>query len=566
MSATRPTIEPGFLADITDAVPSRLVRKLDKKPEAAEAWDWSEDGDELVVEAPNDVVLRLKKSGIKGHDDISCSCLLAPKCFHLLAVTSRLPLSEVGAKTPNKSGVTDVSEALPVEESATPEAFKTEVTPEEKEAAAFARDALERLMEVGLVGAASVVQGGLLRAIHITRAVGLYRLSNEIQRCLIAARQVRGSSNVQWSARAQSIGQAWRLAYLLSSRDEASLVLRGVARRRYEAQGVGTFWGICSVPFSSELGYAGVSTYVVNRTGDILALSSALPSDSGGFSTRVPAFKNATASHVDLANSSFVLSGFTRSLDHRLAGGQKVRVAINAKSTFFDGPPAVLFEVPLLEQLERALASREEPALVRKEGADLLFLDVVVSASQGVICVGERPFELVTRHNAPQSERDAVEMLGRAAGMRVRLVCRPDSIGRIVPLAVELPSGRFEFQQSAQFEKAVADAPREEVGEAFVPEPTPLISNRGYSALGRVTREALLLGRRAFMPGRQNSLETSARILRREGFLAGAEALTTLQVCAYEEGEGCDYNLAFAKLTAYLGGLRRAHELRAWTR
>ncbi|XKK40388.1 hypothetical protein HFP72_06875 [Nocardiopsis sp. ARC36] len=44
MTAERPRIDPGLLAELLEAAPGRVRRKLDAAPRAAEEWDWSSDG------------------------------------------------------------------------------------------------------------------------------------------------------------------------------------------------------------------------------------------------------------------------------------------------------------------------------------------------------------------------------------------------------------------------------------------------------------------------------------------------------------------------------------------
>ena len=82
--AERPPIPPALVAELTEAVPKRIVRKLDKKPELAESWDWSAAG--VGTDKGETVSWSLEDGTVST---LSCTCLLAPRCLHVLAVATR---------------------------------------------------------------------------------------------------------------------------------------------------------------------------------------------------------------------------------------------------------------------------------------------------------------------------------------------------------------------------------------------------------------------------------------------------------------------------------------------
>ena len=88
----RPKIAPELMAALTDAAPGRLVRKLNRAPRLAEAWDWSCDNDAWSVGTPSDesVSLHPDASGsLRSAGGIRCTCLLGPRCPQRAADTAQ---------------------------------------------------------------------------------------------------------------------------------------------------------------------------------------------------------------------------------------------------------------------------------------------------------------------------------------------------------------------------------------------------------------------------------------------------------------------------------------------
>ena len=111
------SIAPDILAALTEAAPGRLVRKLDKDPQMAKAWDWQESDSEVKVSNGKETVTFSHESGnVSSIEQISCTCLLAPRCLHILASSSLL---EVSAGSPGSTASDDLpgnAEAEPEEE------------------------------------------------------------------------------------------------------------------------------------------------------------------------------------------------------------------------------------------------------------------------------------------------------------------------------------------------------------------------------------------------------------------------------------------------------------------
>ena len=91
MAEKRPTIEPMLLASMIEAAPGRVRRRLDKEPDIAQSWQWLEQDGQFAVTAGEEVVQIATDQGVVSRlEQISCSCLLAPKCHHILACVTLL--------------------------------------------------------------------------------------------------------------------------------------------------------------------------------------------------------------------------------------------------------------------------------------------------------------------------------------------------------------------------------------------------------------------------------------------------------------------------------------------
>lgn len=142
MSTVRPSISPGLLADLTAAAPARLVKKLDATPTLAESWTWTAGDSWTVVTDTNETVtLRPENGALSAPAHVACSCLLAPKCLHLLAVAAVLPVADSAAQEVPLVSETPAAAAAPV--------ATVTLSASQLAAVALARRAAERLLAEG---------------------------------------------------------------------------------------------------------------------------------------------------------------------------------------------------------------------------------------------------------------------------------------------------------------------------------------------------------------------------------------------------------------------------------
>ena len=194
----RPAVTAGVLGDVLGVLPARLRRRLDTEPRLADDWTWSEADGVTTVEADEaTVTLRPTRGVISAPDELSCTCLLAPRCLHLAAVLSLLePVASVvdaGTETALDAGTEaaldaawavpdpaprQVAEAPP--KAATGRAARRRSKDEAagSRAAAGLATAVARLLDVGATSAGVVVTGEILRAVHTCQVLGLHRAAS----------------------------------------------------------------------------------------------------------------------------------------------------------------------------------------------------------------------------------------------------------------------------------------------------------------------------------------------------------------------------------------------------
>lgn len=494
---SRPMILPGVLADMTAAAPARLQKKLDKSPNVASSWSWSADDTVWTVAAGEETV-RLQAAVIGSADDVACTCLLAPRCFHVLAVLSVLDIAaetdveadiETGVETDSQihaetgSGTAEAAETLRT----APQVAAVErpvLTAGQQQAVADVRRVLAKIVSAGLRAAGTVLQSRLLRAIHACRSEGLHRLAAATLRIMTNIRQVRVDSDAFACAQASAdLLEALEVAHCLSpaagSDGAAGLKMAarqtatpagvaaswiGTARRRFHPVSHLKLYGLCCEPILTRSGYSGVVTWMMDDDGWLCTLSDVQP----GGADRIPQAWRSGVSvaglalpHRELSRRSLLISKATRSRDGRLGGAESAR-AVAVDGAGWDAAPILAaFARSYEEQVDGAFAARRLPEAERPAGADLLFLEVTVLGCAGADLIVRTHCARVLRLGIQidtdgVSFRENIVMLSRAPGLRIRCVVRIDfqRAGCGLLLSVGPPTDVSEGPQ-LRFEEAV---------------------------------------------------------------------------------------------------------------
>ncbi|MGI5185955.1 hypothetical protein ACQEVZ_57885 [Dactylosporangium sp. CA-152071] len=315
------------------------------------------------------------------------------------------------------------------------------------------------VLAAGLTGSGTVARTALLRAAHEGQACKVYRpaaAARVVATMLQAART--GDPDFRLGDLTAALQELIGVLQRLRSEGAPSGGLLGAARRAYDLQGSLRLHGLCTTAVLADSGYAGVVTYVVDRDGGLWMIADLMPGDA----KRAAKAGNATValgetalSHRALTRAGLVVSGATASATRQLGAGRSVRAVTATGCGWHEEPLAGLWAVPLAEQVHRAFAALGQPVTDRRAGDDLVFLTVRVegtdgdavhatttggtAASGGAATSDGTALTLRVADDSPAlGYRDNLRLLGRAAGLELLVVARPDPSrpGTVLPLAV----------------------------------------------------------------------------------------------------------------------------------
>ncbi|WFE65383.1 hypothetical protein [Micromonospora sp. WMMD714] len=306
------------------------------------------------------------------------------------------------------------------------------------------------VLAAGVVGCGVVLRTALLRAVHEARTNGLHRAAASGTRVAAGLRAAREAEPHHRLAELtddlrELLAVSRRLRGAAPPADELGALL-GVARRAYDPQAGLRLYGLCTVPVVTDSGYAGVVTYLADRTGRLWTVADLAPGDVGravGAGDATVAVGESGLSHRQLTRAGLVVSGGTASDSGQLGAGRAVRAVRAAGAGWADEPLAGLWTQPLPEQVRRAFDAVTLPVPERPAGADLLFLTVrVLGGHEHTVLVetGDRAVLTLTAadEHAVLPYRDNLRLLARAAGAELRLVGRLDPARRATVQALSV--------------------------------------------------------------------------------------------------------------------------------
>ncbi len=437
----RPSISPGLLAEITTAAPARLVKKLDATPTLAESWAWAgADANAPTVvttDSGERVTLTPAEGTLSQAAQLACSCLLSPRCLHLLAVATLLPIANAAAA---QAPGGDAPEPEPEPETAAPAEDTLALTTAQRAAVGLARRAAVRLLSDGAQGAGAVLRAEWLRAAHACKAESLPRLGQACQRV------AQGLHGLQTSSAAfrlddllDDVGLALRLLYGLSGETAAASLL-GSARRVYRNVGHLILTGLFTEPVSAETGARGVVTWLRDAQGRLYRHADIQPGDAQRARAaydRGADIGDVSASHRVLARAGLLLQDATVSEDGRLGSGKKVRAVLAQPQRWSLDAPDPLFQKPLAAQIAALTKGAALSALSDDDdGAALVFFRAkILGAARDRLVLDAGLTEPVRARAALNAEalshRDTLRVLAGAPGLE--LLCAARFVQRLVP-------------------------------------------------------------------------------------------------------------------------------------
>jgi hypothetical protein len=445
---TRPQISPGLLAELLDAAPARIRRRLDAEPVLADSWDWTISADGASIAAGTETIT-LSPGVLSSADQIGCTCLLSPRCVHLLAVLSLLDPPELNPPELNPSE----DETATAWSRPSLGVAGVELTARQREAVGIIWDAGARLLAAGAQAAGSLLRADLLRAAHLAREVSLPRLAAAATRVATGMRDLAADRpSFTLEDFAADLAELLATAHRLGGGPTPADV--GTARRAYEPIGAVRMHGLCSEAIVAISGYAGVVTYLSDDQGRLWTVSDVTP---GGQERVAGAYRGAVRlgrlalGHHDLGRAGVFAQGVTASAGGRLGGGEGANAARLPGVRWDDAPLAGLWETSAGEQLDRVWSAAALPFTERPAGSDLLFLDAVVLglAPDGLV-LGTDDGGLLRAVAPADAYAPNLRRLAELAGERTRLIgrvhpTRPATVSLLAVAsdALRLPESRL---------------------------------------------------------------------------------------------------------------------------
>ncbi|MGZ3478073.1 MAG: hypothetical protein ACXVCJ_26475, partial [Polyangiales bacterium] len=379
----------------------------------------------VATDSGETVTLTIKDGAVASPEDVKCSCLLSPRCFHVLAVVAALPIGESEG----------VAEEAP--ESIVEPKERVALDSAQKHAAKRAREVVADVVTVGASGTGAVLEGELLRVVHDARTAGLHRLAASALRVVRDVRDLRTrSDSFSTPALVDDLRDLVATTRVLDVNAEVDKTWVGVGRRAYEKIGSLRLVGVCTEPVIAKGGYAGVVTHLCDQHGTLYTVGDVRP---GGIDLTLGAYDAAvlmgdtTIPHRALGRGGLFVQDATSSSDRRLGAGKDVK-AVRASGTVSGLRSEAVrarFSVPLRDQVARAYAELGVPEEERARSAGFVFVRGIVAAydPEGLwIETEEGGVRLI-----PPSLGDSlaflenVRVLARARGLSI------EAVGRVIP-------------------------------------------------------------------------------------------------------------------------------------
>jgi hypothetical protein len=331
-------------------------------------------GSGVGVTVSADVRVTVAADTVSDLSQVACTCLLAPRCLHIAAVLLRLPPADEAVHQPAPPDVEGVELRVEV----------VRLSGRQRAAAEQAWAAAAALLDAGASGAGLLLVSELSRAVHSCREAGLHRVAAAGLRVAQRLRDLQAERpNFRLGALASDLAVLLRTSRQLLLADEVRPEWLGTARRAYVSVGSLRVTGLLTEAVVSAAGYAGVVTYVCDRTRGIWSLADVAPGPAArcllAYGSPIDLGDASLAPRV-LGREGLYLQRATASVDGRLGAGRGVGAVQAERGSWSMEPLAGLWREPLDAQLDRAWSARDSG---QRAGTDLVFLRGVVRGIRG---------------------------------------------------------------------------------------------------------------------------------------------------------------------------------------
>ncbi len=567
MNVQRPTASPDLIAAMIESAPERVRGRLDRTPVAAVSWIWQPCDEGWTVHTGTETVT-LPFGHAAVIEQLNCTCLLSPRCFHVLACLMCLDVASVDSAPPEPTAEVELPARDEIDDLAEPDE-------RQRRSARELVRSVAQILQVGVANAGIVVQSGVLRAVHQCRAEGLYRLA------ALGLKVVAGTSEFRARALTSDPGQlADDMADLLET---GRRVLRegaiagfwiGTARRKQRPVHPRRLHGVLAEPIITRSGFSGAAAYFLGEDDRIYSAADVRPGD--------PAHaRNAYLGGMEigamiqpakqLARSLYFGTDFTASSDGRLGRGKDTRIVEQGPSTWQAGPIRERFQRSLSDQRDRIYAAAALPVDARPAGWDLVFVAGTIKGASGAELVfrvesDPRPIRLAIENESETLYfRENLRMLSHAPGLRLKLIARVNlhDPTTLSPLALAPSDDDRTGDDEPRLEIPPTLAGRiclgfDEIQRHFLinAQAAPVVvgapswaddTDNPLDPLKRRWIATLLSGLDSRRTGNAKMLSAEATALRRLGFVTGAALLETLSSPRLDiRSDGLDLFLAIA--------------------
>lgn len=444
---SRPKITPSLFAQLVEQAPGRVRKRLDSDPNVANEWTWTSENPLWLIQC-NEETVRLRstdgtKKIVSSLSEVECTCLLSPKCFHVLACCSVLEIQgatiEDLGEHPNESAGLESEKSFggPEDSGATEteidETRSVEVSEDSRAVARKAIDSIERLLRVGARNAGLLLQTELLQSSHLCRAAELVNLGNTLISIVEGVRRIRSQSDEgdATTLRDDLIKALW-IGNGVCALNPTPAWMIGQARRSFAPVALRKIEGVLAEAVLTRSGYAGVSVLLrdVHR-GGYYSINEVRPGDAGLIHQAYLGGIELGGMVVDarsLSRSTFSVQGMTASVDGRLGKGKGTKWG-RTKSETDEGQSLGRSSVSLGDQIAALTRWFEVSSDVRPAGWDVLEVTGVIIGVSGDCLVVDLIDAGVWRFSMPMDSpqleyRHNFELLARCAGLRLRWYLR----------------------------------------------------------------------------------------------------------------------------------------------
>ncbi len=335
MPENYPRVSALLLAEVLDSLPARLRKKIDLA-QSVDATDPGHLSDGSFVVRQGSATVTFTASIALTLEDVSCDCLLSPRCLHLAQALLRCEVSTAPDPTPDGldgASVTDSVVTVPAADIGSGPLTPDQLGVVERSLAAFVK-----LLGAGTAARDPLQLATFLRLAHEAKAQRLYTLGVQ---CTAVCAVLSTQGTIARNSAVTTLADAYLAAHHLAHRHaqgEVPASFLGKPRRSYAGREALSLQGIFTEPIIAATGHAGVATYLRDSGGALWSVHSNMPVLGGDVATdqarqyyqRAPRLGGISTSHQELTRRTLLVSNAKASEDGRLGAGAQVAAVAGA--------------------------------------------------------------------------------------------------------------------------------------------------------------------------------------------------------------------------------------------